>query len=159
MFSFCMKKKLKIYVYIFFRAYKLLQDVTKTHGKSFQDFGLKRELLMGIYEKGFEKPSPIQVPRPQSTARIIVTFGTLLISRLSISFSLLWSKSNKCPAMSSYRQLTDFISWPLCNPLLILGRRPPFPSLSLAAMSLHVPRTVSSQHHPWSIPLEVEMCT
>ena len=37
------------------------QDVTKTQGKEFQDFGLKRELLMGIYEKGFERPSPIQV--------------------------------------------------------------------------------------------------
>ncbi len=37
------------------------QDVTSTKGKNFTDFGLKRELLMGIYEKGFEKPSPVQV--------------------------------------------------------------------------------------------------
>lgn len=35
-------------------------DVLKTSGKSFEDFGLKRELLMGIFEAGFEKPSPIQ---------------------------------------------------------------------------------------------------
>ena len=36
------------------------QDVTKTKGNDFEDYLLKRELLMGIYEKGFEKPSPIQ---------------------------------------------------------------------------------------------------
>lgn len=35
-------------------------DVLKTKGKSFEDFNLKRELLMGIFEAGFEKPSPIQ---------------------------------------------------------------------------------------------------
>lgn len=35
-------------------------DVTQTKGNSFEDYFLKRELLMGIYEKGFEKPSPIQ---------------------------------------------------------------------------------------------------
>lgn len=38
-----------------------LQDVTATKGHDFEDYFLKRELLMGIYEKGFEKPSPIQV--------------------------------------------------------------------------------------------------
>lgn len=36
------------------------QDVTATKGNDFEDYFLKRELLMGIYEKGFEKPSPIQ---------------------------------------------------------------------------------------------------
>ncbi|KAJ1403562.1 RNA helicase, DEAD-box type, Q motif, partial [Sesbania bispinosa] len=35
-------------------------DVTATKGNEFEDYFLKRELLMGIYEKGFEKPSPIQ---------------------------------------------------------------------------------------------------
>jgi len=35
-------------------------DVTKTKGHSFEDYYLKKELLMGIYEKGFEVPSPIQ---------------------------------------------------------------------------------------------------
>jgi len=29
-------------------------------GNEFEDYFLKRELLMGIYEKGFERPSPIQ---------------------------------------------------------------------------------------------------
>lgn len=37
-----------------------LQDVTNTKGNEFEDFCLKRELLMGIFEKGWEKPSPIQ---------------------------------------------------------------------------------------------------
>ncbi|KAK4769791.1 hypothetical protein SAY87_030323 [Trapa incisa] len=36
------------------------EDVTLTKGNDFEDYFLKRELLMGIYEKGFERPSPIQ---------------------------------------------------------------------------------------------------
>ena len=35
-------------------------DVTDTKGNEFEDYYLKRDLLMGIYEKGFEQPSPIQ---------------------------------------------------------------------------------------------------
>jgi ATP-dependent RNA helicase DDX6/DHH1 len=35
-------------------------DVTATKGHEFEDYYLKRELLMGIFEKGFERPSPIQ---------------------------------------------------------------------------------------------------
>ena len=34
--------------------------MTATKGNEFEDYFLKRELLMGIYEKGFESPSPIQ---------------------------------------------------------------------------------------------------
>uniref|UniRef100_A0AC35TIT0 RNA helicase n=1 Tax=Rhabditophanes sp. KR3021 TaxID=114890 RepID=A0AC35TIT0_9BILA len=36
------------------------KDVTETKGIEFEDFCLKRDLLKGIYEKGWEKPSPIQ---------------------------------------------------------------------------------------------------
>eukprot|EP01119_Soliformovum_irregulare_P011026 TRINITY_DN2732_c0_g1_i1.p1 TRINITY_DN2732_c0_g1~~TRINITY_DN2732_c0_g1_i1.p1 ORF type:complete len:452 (-),score=146.64 TRINITY_DN2732_c0_g1_i1:137-1492(-) len=36
------------------------QDVTGTKGNDFEDYYLKKELLMGIFENGFEKPSPIQ---------------------------------------------------------------------------------------------------
>ncbi len=36
------------------------EDVTATKGNDFEDYYLKRELLMGIFEMGFEKPSPIQ---------------------------------------------------------------------------------------------------
>uniref|UniRef100_A0A0N4ZYH9 RNA helicase n=1 Tax=Parastrongyloides trichosuri TaxID=131310 RepID=A0A0N4ZYH9_PARTI len=36
------------------------KDVTETKGIEFEDFCLKRELLKGIFEKGWEKPSPIQ---------------------------------------------------------------------------------------------------
>ncbi|PWA34744.1 DEAD-box ATP-dependent RNA helicase 6 [Artemisia annua] len=39
------------------------EDVTATKGNEFEDYFLKRELLMGIYEKGFERPSPIQEER------------------------------------------------------------------------------------------------
>ena len=34
--------------------------MTNTKGLEFEEFGLKRDLLMGIFEAGFEKPSPIQ---------------------------------------------------------------------------------------------------
>jgi ATP-dependent RNA helicase DDX6/DHH1 len=37
-----------------------VQDVTSTKGNDFEDYFLKRELLMGIFEMGYEKPSPIQ---------------------------------------------------------------------------------------------------
>lgn len=39
---------------------KRTSDVTATKGNEFDEFCLKRELLMGIFEKGWEKPSPIQ---------------------------------------------------------------------------------------------------
>jgi ATP-dependent RNA helicase DDX6/DHH1 len=35
-------------------------DVTNTRGTEFEDYYLKRDLLMGIFEAGFERPSPIQ---------------------------------------------------------------------------------------------------
>lgn len=38
----------------------IIQDVTATKGNEFEDYCLKRELLMGIFEKGFENPSPVQ---------------------------------------------------------------------------------------------------
>lgn len=46
-----------------------LQDVTATKGNEFEDYCLKRELLMGIFEMGWEKPSPIQVD--SDTAQIL----------------------------------------------------------------------------------------
>lgn len=36
------------------------EDVTNTRGLEWDDFCLKKELLMGIVSKGFDKPSPIQ---------------------------------------------------------------------------------------------------
>jgi len=36
------------------------EDVTATKGNDFEDYFLKRDLLMGIFEAGFERPSPIQ---------------------------------------------------------------------------------------------------
>ncbi|KAL7061326.1 hypothetical protein AAHC03_09794 [Spirometra sp. Aus1] len=35
-------------------------DVLSSKGNSFEDFCLKRELLKGIYEKGWDTPSPVQ---------------------------------------------------------------------------------------------------
>jgi superfamily II DNA/RNA helicase len=34
--------------------------VTATKGLEFEEFGLTRDLLKGIFEKGWERPSPIQ---------------------------------------------------------------------------------------------------
>ncbi|KAG8942698.1 DExD/H-box ATP-dependent RNA helicase dhh1 [Tulasnella sp. 419] len=36
------------------------EDVTATKGLEFEDMHIRRELLMGIFEAGFERPSPIQ---------------------------------------------------------------------------------------------------
>ena len=36
------------------------EDVTNTKGLTFADFGLSKEVQLGIYEKGYENPSPIQ---------------------------------------------------------------------------------------------------
>lgn len=44
----------------FFASLPFAQDVTDTRGNEFEEFCLKRPLLMGIFEKGWEKPSPIQ---------------------------------------------------------------------------------------------------
>ncbi|KAL8695395.1 MAG: hypothetical protein Q9218_000154 [Villophora microphyllina] len=51
------KEKLKVPVK---DARPQTEDVTKTKGLDFEDFLIKRELMMGIFEAGFEKPSPIQ---------------------------------------------------------------------------------------------------
>ncbi|KYQ88822.1 putative RNA helicase [Tieghemostelium lacteum] len=39
---------------------KQTEDVTATEGNEFDDLHLKRDLLRGIFEKGYVKPSPIQ---------------------------------------------------------------------------------------------------
>lgn len=36
------------------------EDVTATKGNEFADYYLKQDLLLGIFEEGFERPSPIQ---------------------------------------------------------------------------------------------------
>jgi ATP-dependent RNA helicase DDX6/DHH1 len=36
------------------------EDVQGTKGLTFQDFGLSQDVQLGLYELGFEKPSPIQ---------------------------------------------------------------------------------------------------
>ncbi|KAI0513913.1 hypothetical protein KFK09_009945 [Dendrobium nobile] len=64
-FSFSMAHAQAIFIYfdiaVFnWRCYLISVDVTATKGNDFEDYFLKRELLMGIYEKGFERPSPIQ---------------------------------------------------------------------------------------------------
>ncbi|KAL8696090.1 MAG: hypothetical protein Q9224_002975 [Gallowayella concinna] len=51
------KEKLKVPVK---DARPQTEDVTKTKGLDFEEFLIKRELMMGIFEAGFEKPSPIQ---------------------------------------------------------------------------------------------------
>lgn len=36
------------------------EDVTATKGYAFSDFDLSKDVQLGIYEMGFENPSPIQ---------------------------------------------------------------------------------------------------
>lgn len=56
----------------------IIQDVTSTKGNEFEDYCLKRELLMGIFEMGWEKPSPIQVVYKQTTYKQYLIFTNLL---------------------------------------------------------------------------------
>eukprot|EP01062_Namystynia_karyoxenos_P081848 TRINITY_DN908_c0_g1_i3.p1 TRINITY_DN908_c0_g1~~TRINITY_DN908_c0_g1_i3.p1 ORF type:complete len:468 (+),score=147.42 TRINITY_DN908_c0_g1_i3:184-1404(+) len=55
---------------------KQTEDVTATKGTDFEDYYLKRELLMGIFEKGFERPSPVQ----EETIPVALT-GTDILAR------------------------------------------------------------------------------
>lgn len=52
------------------------EDVTRTRGTEFEDFALKKEVLRGIYEYGFNNPSPIQ----EDTIPIALT-GMNIIAR------------------------------------------------------------------------------
>lgn len=60
-FTFALSPLLTLYFLTLTLVYLHLQDVTATKGNEFEDYCLKRELLMGIFEMGWEKPSPIQV--------------------------------------------------------------------------------------------------
>ena len=51
---------MKVFGLALLKMLNLFQDVTATKGLEFEDFYIKRELMMGIFEAGFEKPSPIQ---------------------------------------------------------------------------------------------------
>lgn len=62
----------------------IIQDVTSTKGNEFEDYCLKRELLMGIFEMGWEKPSPIQVVYKQTTYK----WHLFLINLLNFLFML-----------------------------------------------------------------------
>eukprot|EP01059_Diplonema_ambulator_P021889 TRINITY_DN363_c1_g1_i1.p2 TRINITY_DN363_c1_g1~~TRINITY_DN363_c1_g1_i1.p2 ORF type:complete len:422 (+),score=224.84 TRINITY_DN363_c1_g1_i1:49-1266(+) len=53
---------------------KKTEDVLATKGTDFEDYYLKRELLMGIFEKGFDKPSPIQ----EATIPVALTGADIL---------------------------------------------------------------------------------
>ena len=64
---------------------KKTSDVTDTKGCEFEDFCLKRELLMGIFEKGWEKPSPIQeasIPIALSGRDILARAKVTIFSKL-----------------------------------------------------------------------------
>lgn len=59
----------------------LVQDVTSTKGNEFEDYCLKRELLMGIFEMGWEKPSPIQVVKIN---RLVLSSSLIFINSLML---------------------------------------------------------------------------
>ena len=58
-----------------------IQDVTSTKGNEFEDYCLKRELLMGIFEMGWEKPSPIQVVKIN---RLVISSSITFINSLML---------------------------------------------------------------------------
>lgn len=57
-FSLC--SPVQLAYHLPFPCYWNLQDVTRRKGNEFEDYCLKKELLMGIFEKGYEVPSPVQ---------------------------------------------------------------------------------------------------
>lgn len=63
------------------------EDVTLTKGTEFEDLPLKRELLMGIFEKGFERPSPIQ----ENTIPVAL-FGRDVLARAKNGTGKCWGK-------------------------------------------------------------------
>lgn len=63
----CTSSRLWFLSNVNFVSSMVLQDVTSTKGNEFEDYCLKRELLMGIFEMGWEKPSPIQVKKRKNS--------------------------------------------------------------------------------------------
>ncbi|KAK6754140.1 hypothetical protein RB195_013256 [Necator americanus] len=57
-----------------------IADVTDTKGVEFEDFCLSRDLLMGIFEKGWEKPSPIQEASIGVASRIEANYLSVKIN-------------------------------------------------------------------------------
>jgi len=75
------------------------RDVTATKGTEFEDYGLKRELLMGIFEKGFEKPSPIQEEAiPKLLLGIICWRGLRTARGRPLHLSFLFSTKSMWPS-------------------------------------------------------------
>ena len=72
----------------------IVYDVTNTKGTSFEDFCLKRELLMGIFEKGWETPWPIQeVGIPMAlTERNIVARAKNRTGKRVLIINQFWNK-------------------------------------------------------------------
>ena len=57
------------------------QDVTATKGNDFEDYFLKTEMLRGIFEKGFESPSPCDTPIQEETIPIALK-GLSILARV-----------------------------------------------------------------------------
>lgn len=57
----------------------ILQDVTNTKGVEFEQFELSRDLLKGIFEKGWEHPSPVQ-----EASIAIALSGLYIVAHLNI---------------------------------------------------------------------------
>jgi len=74
------------------------EDVTDTKGNDFEDFGLKRTLLMGIFEANYEKPSPIQ---EESLPRILL--GKNVLARAKNGTGKTGAFGIPCLQMVDYR--------------------------------------------------------
>lgn len=57
--------------------------MTATKGNSFEDYYLQRELLMGIFEKGWENPSPVQV---RSSSPVCICGRLLICIRMQFAY-------------------------------------------------------------------------
>eukprot|EP00825_Cyclidium_porcatum_P051754 TRINITY_DN9615_c0_g1_i1.p1 TRINITY_DN9615_c0_g1~~TRINITY_DN9615_c0_g1_i1.p1 ORF type:complete len:134 (-),score=42.67 TRINITY_DN9615_c0_g1_i1:53-454(-) len=82
-------------------------DVTNTKGMEFVDFKLKDKLLQGIFEKGFDKPSPIQedcIPKIIAVSYTHLTLPTICSVQISVVAVSLKKKRNQKQVIQSTRQ-------------------------------------------------------
>ena len=82
-------------------------DVLATKGLEFEDMHIRRELLMGIFEAGFERPSPIQ----EEAIPIALTKRDVLAGSYQRNPALGWPgsvpKSSSAPPRDPHKQRTE----------------------------------------------------
>lgn len=124
--------------------------MTATKGNEFEDYCLKRELLMGIFEMGWEKPSPIQVNSAPLFVLQVLTKVWTIITHL---FSLwLWLNWFNWPIFDWLGSKNTWTWKQICCLMFLFFRRKVFPLHYLEGTSWLEPRTAQGRVEPTSFP-------